>query len=106
MAGYVSGMSATSLLEGLSSEKLSEKAKGDNTESFEALLNSAMGMIKETEHYTNLAEEAELSYMLGLNDSITDLMVAQTKATMSLQYTVAVKNAMLEAYNQIMNLQF
>ena len=63
-------------------------------------------MIKETEDYTNAAEEAELSYMLGLNDSISDLMVAQTKANVSLQYTVAVRNALVDAYKEIMALQF
>ncbi len=74
--------------------------------SFESLLNSAIGMVRETENYTNAAEEAEMSYMLGLNDSMSDLMVAQAKATMSLQYTVAVRNAVIEAYKEIMQLQF
>ncbi|MGN0506789.1 MAG: flagellar hook-basal body complex protein FliE [Lachnospiraceae bacterium] len=102
----ITALQGTSLLEGLVSEKTTENKKTSNTESFEALLNSAMGMIKETEHYTNLAEEAELSYMLGLNDSVTDLLVAQIKANTSLQYTVAVRNAVLDAYKEIMNLQF
>jgi len=77
-----------------------------NTATFEALLNSAMGMVKETEELTNQAEQAELEYMLGLNDSITDLMVAQSKASISLQYTVAVRNAVTQAYQEIMALQF
>ncbi len=102
----ITALNSTSLLEGLTAEKAAESKKTSNTESFEALLNSAMGMIKETEHYTNLAKEAELSYMLGLNDSVTDLLVAQIKANTSLQYTVAVKNAVMDAYKEIMNLQF
>lgn len=77
-----------------------------NTATFEALLNSAIGMIKETEEYSNQAEQAELEYMLGLNDSVTDLMVAQQKANISLQYTVAVRNAVTQAYQEIMALQF
>ncbi len=44
--------------------------------------------------------------MLGLNDSLSDLLVAQTKANVSLQYTVAVRNAVVDAYKEIMNLQF
>ncbi len=83
-----------------------EKGKTEGVSSFESLLNSAMGMIKETEDLTNAAEDAELSYMMGLNDSISDLMVAQAKANISLQYTVAIKNAVLEAYKEIMQMQF
>lgn len=77
-----------------------------NTATFEALLNSAMGMIQETEEFSNQAEQAELEYMLGLNDSVTDLLVAQQKANISLQYTVAVRNAVTQAYQEIMALQF
>ena len=77
-----------------------------NTATFEALLNSALGMIKETEEYSNQAEQAELEYMLGLNDNVTDLLVAQQKANISLQYTVAVRNAVTQAYQEIMALQF
>lgn len=106
MSISTSALLENSLLKGLASETGSQTKTGSNTESFEALLNSAMGMIKETENYTNLAEEAELSYMLGLNDSVTDLLAAQTKANISLQYTVAVRNAVLDAYKEIMALQF
>ena len=65
-----------------------------------------MGMVKETETSINQAEQAELEYMLGLNDSVTDLLVAQQKANISLQYTVAVRNAVTQAYQEIMALQF
>lgn len=84
----------------------SDTEKKGGVSSFEALLSSAMGMIKETEDYTNKAEDAELQYMLGLNDSVSDLLIAQTKANMSLQYTVAVRNAVMDAYREIMQLQF
>lgn len=84
----------------------SKKLNGANTETFEALLNSAMGLIKETEDATNAAEQAELEYMLGLNDSVTDLLVAQQKANISIQYTVAIKNAVTQAYQEIMAIQF
>ncbi|MCX4328868.1 MAG: flagellar hook-basal body complex protein FliE, partial [Lachnospiraceae bacterium] len=38
-------------------------------------------------------------------DSIHDLQIAQQKANVSLQYTVAVRDAFLSAYKEIMNLQ-
>lgn len=73
---------------------------------FESLLQSAMTMIKETNQYTNEAAEAELSYAMGITNSTHDLQVAQMKANISLQYTVAVRNAVMDAYKEIMQLQF
>lgn len=101
----ISSIQGVSLYDNLLTEN-SKKLTGANTETFEALLNSAMGMIQETETATNNAEQAELEYMLGLNDNVTDLLVAQTKANISLQYTVAVKNAVTQAYQEIMSIQF
>jgi flagellar hook-basal body complex protein FliE len=63
-------------------------------------------MVKETNNYTNAAEEAETAYALGLTDNTHDLQVAQQKANLSLQYTVAVRNSVMDAYKEIMNLQF
>lgn len=73
---------------------------------FETLLDSAVGLIKETNDYTNKAEEEEIRYALGLSDGIQDLQVAQQKANISLQYTVAVRNAFMDGYKEIMNLSF
>jgi flagellar hook-basal body complex protein FliE len=73
---------------------------------FESMFQAAVNMVNETNAYTNQAEEAETAYAMGLTDSTHDLQVAQQKANLSLQYTVAVRNAVLDAYKEIMNLQF
>ena len=78
----------------------------DKNETFDKLFQSALNMVNDTNNLTNAAQEAEISYSLGLTDSIHDLQVAQQKANLSLQYTVAVRNKVLEAYKEIMNLQF
>ena len=83
--------------------KTEEEAKGST---FDGLLHSAMNMIKETNDYSNEAAEAELAYAMGLTENTHDLQVAQMKANISLQYTVAVRNAVIEAYKEIMQLQF
>lgn len=88
--------------------------KGENTASnniskndtFENLFQSALSMVNETNNLTNAAEKEEISYALGLTDNAHDLQAAQSKANISLQYTVAVRNKVLEAYKEIMNLQF
>lgn len=81
-------------------------AKENRNSAFESMFQSAMNMVKETNSYTNAAEEAETSYALGLTDSTSDLQVAQQKANLALQYTVAVRNNIMDAYKEIMNLQF
>lgn len=74
--------------------------------SFDSLLNSAIKLVRETEDYSNAAEEEEIKYATGQSDSMHDLMIAQQKASVSLQYTVAVKNTVIEAYRTLMNMQF
>jgi len=81
-----------------------EKTTKNNA--FENVFQSALSMLNETNDLSNAAKEAEVSYALGLSDNTYDLQVAQEKANLSLQYTVQVRNKVLEAYKEIMNLQF
>ena len=61
--------------------------------------------MQEANAYSNAAEEEEIKYALGESDSIHDLQIAQQKANVSLQYTVAVRDAFMNGYKEIMNLQ-
>lgn len=74
--------------------------------SFDSLLDSAMKLVSETDQLSNAAEAEEVRYAMGKSDSLHDLQVAQQKANVSLQYTVAVKNTAMEAYRTILNMQF
>lgn len=85
---------------------LDKVSTSNRNESFESLFNSALSMVNDTNDLTNAAEEEEMNYALGYSDNTHDLQVAQQKANISLQYTVAVRNKVLEAYKEIMNLQF
>ncbi len=82
------------------------KPSENGNSTFESMFQAAVNMVKQTNDYTNAAEDAETSYALGLTDNTHDLQVAQQKANLSLQYTVAVRNAVMDAYREIMNLQF
>ena len=82
------------------------QSKTEKTGSFDALLQSAMGLVTETNDYSNKSEEEEIKFATGESDNLHDLMIAQKKAAISLQYTVAVKNAAVESYKTIMNMQF
>lgn len=79
---------------------------GGRNESFEKLFDSALSMVNDTNGLTNAAEEEQMKYALGISTSTHDLQVAQSKANTSLQYTVAIRNKVVEAYKEIMNLQF
>jgi flagellar hook-basal body complex protein FliE len=78
----------------------------NRNETFESLFQAAVNMVKQTNDYTNAAEEAETAFALGLTDSTHDLQAAQQKANLALQYTVAVRNNVMDAYREIMNMQF
>lgn len=73
---------------------------------FENIFKSALALVKETNTLTNAAEQEEMRFALGYTDNISNLMAAQRKASLSLQYTVAVRNTVMSAYRDIMNLQF
>ena len=102
-----SAYSTPTISSGLSDGKDSLIINSDyNKSAFSTLFDSAVNMVQETNDYSNAAEEEEIKYALGESDSIHDLQIAQQKANISLQYTVAVRNAFLQGYKELMNLQF
>lgn len=78
----------------------------EDTTVFGSILDSAVRLVNETNAYSNAAEEEEIKYALGESDNIHDLQIAQQKANVSLQYTVAVRDAFMSGYKELMNLQF
>ena len=74
-------------------------------DSFSKILSSAMDLVSETDSLAKAAEQAEIDFSLGNAESIHEVTIAQQKAYLSLQYTVAVKNALVSAYKEIMNIQ-
>ena len=100
----ITGLESVSRYAGTSS--VQENPEQSNRASFGSLLDSAMNLIQETNEYSNAAEEEKIAFATGQSDSLHDLMIAQQKASVSLQYTVAVKNAAVDAYRTIMNMQF
>ena len=53
----------------------------------------------------NKAEEAEIQFALGQSDNTHDLLIAETKASVALQYTVAVRDKLIDAYKELMQMQ-
>lgn len=83
----------------------SSSVQSSGSSAFADILNSAMNLVNETDTYSQEAEQAAIDFTLGNTDSTHELTVAQQKAYLSLQYTVAVKNAFVSAYKEIMQIQ-
>ncbi|MBR4085037.1 MAG: flagellar hook-basal body complex protein FliE [Lachnospiraceae bacterium] len=81
-----------------------ETKKADGTV-FEAFLNTAIDNINTTNTYLSNAENEEIRFALGETENTHDLTIALQKASTALQYTVAVRDKLLEAYKEIMNMQ-
>ncbi len=83
----------------------SEKASEESNKSFGSILDAAMNMINETNDYQNAAESAEIQFALGEAVSTHELAVAQQKANIALQYTVAIRDRLLDAYRELIQMQ-
>lgn len=100
----IRGLSATENVSSLSGMLLgdSEEVKGTLFDSF---LNTAIDNIKTTNSYLSTAEDEEIKFALGETENTHDLTIALQKASTALQYTVAVRDKLLEAYREIMQMQ-
>ena len=72
---------------------------------FEALLNTAIDNIKTTNNYLSDWENEEIKFALGESENTHDLTIALQKASTALQYTVAIRDKVIEAYRELMQIQ-
>ncbi len=72
---------------------------------FSSVLSSVMSMVDETNTLQNSAEAEQIKFALGESDNTHDLAIAQQKANVALQYTVAVRDRFISAYQEIMQMQ-
>ena len=81
--------------------------KEDTTEGtlFDSFLNSAINNIKTTNEYLSDAEDMNIKFALGETENAHDLTIALQKASTALQYTVAVRDKLLDAYKELMQMQ-
>ena len=101
-----------SSLSGISSQYLNNYSTAsvdtnteEETRSFGAIFDAMIQSLEETNDLHNIAESEEIKFALGESENTHDLLIAQTKATVALQYTVAVRDKLIEAYREIMQMQ-
>ncbi|MCH5332360.1 MAG: flagellar hook-basal body complex protein FliE [Agathobacter sp.] len=85
-------------------EERKSPAKTDG-ESFGAIFDAMMQHLNETNDLQQYAQAEEIKFALGESENTHDLMIAASKANIALQYTVAVRDRLIEGYNQIMQMQ-
>ncbi len=78
----------------------------DNENAFSDIFKKAVDNINTTNSYLSDAENEEVKWMLGQSENTHDLTIALSKAQTALQYTVAVRDRMVSAYRELMQMQF
>jgi flagellar hook-basal body complex protein FliE len=81
-----------------------DTAKADGNV-FQSFLNTAIENINTTNSYLSDAEDEEIKFALGETDNTHDLTIALEKASTALQYTVAIRDKVLDAYKELMQMQ-
>lgn len=99
------------MIDGISLDNYSQLYKANSItqdkqyDSFDHVLSAIMNSVEETNTLQNKAEEAEIQFALGQSDNTHDLLIAETKASVALQYTVAVRDKLIDAYKELMQMQ-
>lgn len=100
-------------LHNVSSEAIKEAARTAPTNKpdtyreidFESLLHTAIDNLNTTNNYLSDAEDEEIKWMLGETENAHDLSIALQKASTALQFTVAIRDKVLDAYRELLQMQ-
>ena len=78
---------------------------GEERGGFDSLLDTAIKNFNLTNSYQSDKEDMELKWAMGEVDNPHDLTIALSKASQALNYTTAIRDRLLEAYREIMQMQ-
>lgn len=82
----------------------SRQIKSTGDELFTESFNRAKELIQETAAAEEKTTELTYDFMTGKDENIHNLMIAQEKSSILLQFTMQVRNNVLEAYREIMRI--
>lgn len=80
------------------------KAKLTGDASFTGALEAAKNLIDANMQAEQTTSTLTMDFLTGNNDNIHSLLIAQEKSSILLQYTLQVRNGLLDAYKEIMQL--
>ena len=72
---------------------------------FGSFLDAAVSNINNTNELLSNQENEVLKWSMGISENTHDLTIAVGKAQTALDYTVALRDKLLEAYKEIMQIQ-
>lgn len=78
-----------------------EDSKKNSGISFSEFLNNAMNQVNDIQKESEALNEA---FALGMTDNIHQVMIASEKAEMAMQFTLQIRNKVLDAYQEIMRM--
>lgn len=84
--------------------KVNKEAKLTSDASFMDSLDAAKKLLKATNEAEKVASQYTNDFLTGKNDNVHSLMIAQEKSSILLQFTMQVRNQLVEAYKEIMRL--
>ena len=93
-------------LSGLLQDQSTETKKVNltNDASFTHSLEAAKQLIEANLQAEEETNNLTMDFLTGVNDNIHSLLIAQSKSSILLQYTLQLRNGVLDAYKEIMQL--
>ncbi len=77
----------------------------NNENIFSTFFNAAVSNINDTNEAISNKENEELKWAMGITENTHDLTIAVGKAETAMTYTIALRDKLLEAYREIMQIQ-
>lgn len=82
--------------------KVSPQSNSASKTSFADVINDAIGKVNELQvESSNMTDD----FLTGKSDNIHSVIIAGSKADLALQMTLQVRNKVMDAYKEIMNMQ-
>ncbi|HAN09872.1 MAG TPA: flagellar hook-basal body complex protein FliE [Clostridiales bacterium] len=78
---------------------------GVSSGAFKAIFDAAKNVIGDTTQLQSAADATTNDFITGKIDNIHQVLIANEKASVALQFTVELRNKAIEAYKEIMRLQ-
>lgn len=72
---------------------------------FDSLLHTAIDNLNTTNSFLSDAEDEKIKWALGETENTHDLTIALEKASTALQFTVAIRDKLLDAYKELIQMQ-
>lgn len=82
-----------------------QNLKNEATNSiFDEFYKAAMNLIEDTNNLELEADQKSLEFAMGKTSNIEEVLIAQEKANILLQFTIQVRNKAVESYKEIMRM--